>query len=331
MHEIEFTCVENLFMNLKNIVSIRNINAINTTEEIFFEIKNELINKFPSIKFVYSPLKANNISNQNEQLDIVMKTHKRAHRNYKNNAKEISENYFWPRIREDCKKYAIKCETCLMEKYERQPKKEILKPTPIPEKSGHSVHMDIFHLNKRLFISSSDRFSKYCHLREIPNKLNISLVVEEILSQVYPECKEIMTDNESVFASHMTQSLFQRKNIKHVKTPVSHSTTNGQVERIHSTFLEIANSVARDNSTETDEEIFNAVQQYNNTIHSVIGFKPNEVFFNKNGNFDIIKERLRLNQERVFKHHNKKRTHKEFKPGDTVFKKSDRRCKNKRS
>lgn len=67
--------------------------------------------------------------------------------------------------------------------YDNQ-KKSMLKSTSTPEKPGYSVHMDIFHLNNRLFISTSDRFSKYFYSREIPNKRNVSLVVEEILSQV---------------------------------------------------------------------------------------------------------------------------------------------------
>lgn len=140
-----------------------------------------------------------------------------------------------------------------------------------------------------------------------------------------------MTDNEAIFTSHMSQSLFQRKNIKHLRTPVAHSTTNGQVERIHSTILEIANSLAKQNLTESDEEIFNAVEQYNNTIHSVTKFRPSEIFFNGSIDIGLIKKNISEHQEKTLKFHNKKRTHKKFNPGDAVFMKSDRRCKNKKS
>lgn len=332
VHKVEFTSVENLLQNLIPLVSIRHINAIYATEESFFEIKESLVEKFPTIKFVFSPTQATNVTNKDEQLHIVENTHKRAHRNYKNNILEITEKYFWPDIRKDCKKYAVKCEICLTEKYERHPKKEFLKPTPIPAGPGLSIHMDIFHLNKRFFVSTSDRFSKYFYLREIPNKRNISVVIEEILSQVFPECKEIMTDNEAIFTSHMSQALFQQKNINHITTPVSHSTTNGQVERIHSTILEIANAIALQNSTDTDEEIFNAVTRYNDTIHSVTKYRPTEIFFNnRNIEFDTVKQNIRLHQEKTLEHHNKNRVHKTFNPGDTVFMKSDRRCKNRKS
>lgn len=98
-----------------------------------------------------------------------------------------------------------------------------------------------------------------------------------------------MTDNDVIFTSQMIQALYRQKNINHVTTPVSHSTTNGQVERIHSTVLEIANSIAKQNATDTVDEIFYAVTQYNNTIHSVTKFRPNEVFFNNtNVDFNVV-------------------------------------------
>lgn len=211
VHTIKFTSIKNLFSHLVHSVSEKNINAIYTNEETFFEIKKHIEEKFPTLKFVFSPITVDNVTDRDMQLKIVEEIHTRAHRNYKNNVLEICGKKFWPTIRKDCKKYATKCEICLTEKYERRPKKETLKPTPIPIKPGHSIHIDIFHLSNRLFMSTCDRFSKYFYLREIPNKRNISLVIEEILSQVYPKCTQIMTDNESIFTSQTCQALFRQK------------------------------------------------------------------------------------------------------------------------
>lgn len=332
VHTIKFTTIDNLISRLTHSVAAHNINAIHASEETFFEIKNAIKNKFPTTKFIFSPNKAVNVTDPDEQLRIVENIHNRAHRNYKNNILEISEKYFWPEIRKNCKRCVTRCEICLTEKYERHPKKEILKPTPIPDGPGLSIHMDIFHLSNRLFISIADRFSKYFYLREIPNKRNVALVIEEIISQIFPECKEITTDNEAIFISQTCRALFRQKNIIQFTTPVGHSTTNGQVERTHSTILEIANSIAKQNSTDTIEEIFNAVEQYNNTIHSVTRCRPSEIFFNGgNVDFNAVSENLRIHQEKTLNHHNKKRVHKAFNPGDIVFMKSDRRRKDKKS
>lgn len=331
-HTISFTTIENLLSNMVHSVSKTNINAIHTTEETFFEIKNHIREKFPTIKFIFSPTKTSNITDREQQLDIVEKTHKRAHRNYKNNILEICEENFWPEIRKDCKRFAVQCEICLTEKYERHPKKETLKPTPIPTRPGRSIHIDLFHLNNRLFISTCDRFSKHFSLREIPNKRNIAAVIEEILSQIYPNCTEITTDNEAIFIAQTCRALYRRKNINHFITPVAHSTTNGQVERTHSTILEIANALAKQNSNETIDELFNAVSQYNDTIHSVTKFKPADIFFNRKAiDFGMVEKNIKLDQEKMLQFHNKKRIHKVFKAGDIVFMKSDRRRKDKRA
>lgn len=160
----------------------------------------------------------------------------------------------------------------------------------------------------------------------------MSLVVDEILSQIYPNCTEIMTDNDAVFTSQTIRALYRQKNINHMTTPVSHSTTNGQVERIHSTVLEIANTIAKQNNSDTIDEIFYAVTQYNNTIHSVTKCKPVDIFSN-NANVDLkaVRNNILENQERTLTFHNKKRAHKAFLPGDIVFMKSDRRCKDKKA
>lgn len=78
-------------------------------------------------------------------------------------------------------------------------------------------------------------------------------------------------------------------------------------------------------------KIFNAVTQYNNTIHSVTKHKPHDIFFNKNVDFSIIIDNIKKDQEKTLKYQNKNREHKTFKAGDIVFMKSDRRRKDKKS
>lgn len=46
----------------------------------------------------------------------------------------------------------------------------------------------------------------------------------------------------------MVNIIFRAYKIKHFTKPIGHSTTNGQVERVHSTILEIARSLAEQQS-----------------------------------------------------------------------------------
>jgi len=65
-------------------------------------------------------------------------------------------------------------------------------------------------------------------------------------------------------------------------TPSQKSEVNGQVERFHSTFLEIYLCLKNDNrNLKVTELVFIAVDRYNHSIHSVTNSKPVDIFFNR--------------------------------------------------
>lgn len=66
-----------------------------------------------------------------------------------------------------------------------------------------------------------------------------------------------------------TKTVYERYKIEHITTPVQHSTSNDQVERVHSTIIELVRCLTKQHSSTSSEEVFNAVKQYNNIIHTV--------------------------------------------------------------
>lgn len=133
--------------------------------------------------------------------------------------------------------------------------------------------MDIFHIDNRKYVTCLDRFSKYLFVHSIDSKLKFHEKLEEIITQNYPECETIITDNEAIFTSNSSKAVFEKYKIAHVTTPIQHSTSNAQVERVHSTLIEIIRCLAKQNDSTSSEEIFNAVKAYNHSIHSVTGEK----------------------------------------------------------
>lgn len=94
--------------------------------------------------------------------------------------------------------------------------------------------------------------------------------------------KRITLDNEPSFTTPQFKSLMQRLNIEINFCDPRHSTTNGQIERVHSTIIEIARCIKEEYNIVSDlETILRAAQQYNITIHSVTKLKPTDVFHNK--------------------------------------------------
>ncbi|CAD7001438.1 unnamed protein product [Ceratitis capitata] len=124
----------------------------------------------------------------------------------------------------------------------------------------------------------------------------------------------------------MCTQIYKRLQITHTKAAY-HSTTNGQVERTHNTIIELAKVLAHQHSSAPDEQIFEAVRQYNKSIHSVTNEKPEDVFFNQRG-YPDIKERLQQNQDRVLLYHNRNSKHLNYKEGEVIYSKTHRRNKN---
>lgn len=184
----------------------------------------------------------------NRQKEIIMQIHRRAHRNYKNNAQEILTTYFWPTLRQMCKKETQGCKICLTNKYERSPNKQPIGAAPIPNHVGEHIHLDLFHINGNTYISTTDKYSKYLYIRETPRNKNTYKYIDEILSQIYPNAKYVMTENKSTFTSICAKQVYEKLQIVHTDTPTFHSTTKGQVERTHSTLIELAKVLAQEHN-----------------------------------------------------------------------------------
>lgn len=165
------------------------------------------------------------------------------------------------------KAYVLKCKICKKQKFVTQPRKNIMKSTPIPTCAGEHLQIDIFYAGKQIFYSTVDRFSKFMFLRRDENKLNSHEVISEIL-KFFPKCRNCMTDNENIFNTFQMKALFKQKKIIHTLTPIRHSESNAHVERNHRTLLEISRCLAEQRSEEFENTLMDAVDSYNNSIHS---------------------------------------------------------------
>lgn len=218
------------------------MNAIHASEETFFYVRKIIFNSFPNSNFVFTAIKVKNVVDANERLNIITNIHNRAHRQAKNNFQEALRMHFWPQMKGDFVAHVKKCEICNTQKYERVPAKQPIGSTPIPKAVGESISMDLFYIDNKPYVTSVDRFLKYLLIHLIQNKINFLEKLEEILTQNYPNCKSIITDNEAVLISNAAKTIYQKYGITHVTTPVQHSTSNGQVERTHSTLIELIRS-----------------------------------------------------------------------------------------
>ena len=118
-----------------------------------------------------------------------------------------------------------------------------------------------------------------------------------------------------------------------INAPPQHSTSNGQVKRFHSTLSEIVRCLKlQQNTIDTTELILKASIEYNRTIHSITSRRPIDVIHSSPEELKRdIKNKIVKAQERLLETHNKNRQSKNFKVGDKVFIKINKRLGNKLS
>jgi len=99
------------------------------------------------------------------------------------------------------------------------------------------------------------------------------------LVNFYPNIKAIYCDDEASFNSETITSLLKNQySIDVVNAPPLHSSSNGQVEKFHSTLAEIGRCLRTDKKVEdTVELILRSTVEHNRLLHSVTEFRPVEV------------------------------------------------------
>lgn len=332
-HHVSFKTVEDLRKTLSDSINPHVVNAIHCDLHILAQIQQFLITNFPSVKFRHTDKFVTDVFNPNDQLEILTTEHNRAHRSPSENAKQVLQDYFFPNIRKTLKGIAASCKICHTAKYQRHPRKQSLQETPIPTRPGEILHIDIYSTDKKFFLTCIDKFSKFAITAPIPTRaiVDVKPVFMQILN-LFMDTRIIICDNEKSFTSETIRSLVKNHFGADIKAmPPMHSTSNGQVERFHSTLTEIARCLKLECSIDQSTDlILLATARYNRSIHSTIGMKPIDVIRTLPEDLQKrIECRIANKQRADLTYHNKKTLNITYSPGDKVYVKINKRLGNK--
>lgn len=185
------------------------------------------------------------------------------------------------------KQQVQKCQTCQVSKYTRHPDKPEFQEVPIPTHSSQIFQIDLFTIEREWFITMIDSFTKFAMLASIKSRaiVDIKSPFFELLNRISkPEM--IVIDNEPSLKSSIIRSKLEDLNIRVYETLTGRSEVNGQIERLHSTLIEIYRCLKTDgNKDKVQTRLRLCIDKYNNSIHSVIGMTPFEALFGRKGNF----------------------------------------------
>lgn len=274
--------------------------AILAPEPIMLLIQESFKNHFDGKgHFVFATKLVEDVQNEERQSQLIINEHDRAHRGISEVESQLKRSFFFPKMHKLINMYTNSCKICNKHKYERKPYNIKISPRPITDKPMERVHMDIFIIDQCNFLSLIDSFSKHLQLFYMKTK-NLN-DVQKALTKYFVSFgipKLIITDHETTFQSIQFRNFITQAGSS--LAYASSSESNGQVERAHSTIIEIFNSNKHKFANMGTKSIVKlSVALYNNSVHSSTSFTPNEIIFNNNNNVNPID--IITNAEKVFR------------------------------
>lgn len=268
----------------------------NNLQKYASQFKQEMINEM--IDFLFSRSKISIIlvdkprlrPNSKEDIaQILNENHSSSvagHSGFQRTYKRIKENYKWPNMKLDIKKYIKQCESCQKNKSSGQIAKAPMEITTTSDKPFQRLALDVVgplpmtESGNRFIITMQDDLTKYSHAVSVPNheaKTIANVLLNFICQFGIPE--SILTDQGSDFTSNVIKDLNRLFKIRHILSSPYHPQTNGALERSHSTLKEYLKHYINTQQSNWDEYVPLAMFTYNTHFHKSTHFTPFELIF----------------------------------------------------
>ena len=208
-------------------------------------------------------------------VDITTAIHeKMAHIGTEKLKDKVIKQLWHPKINKVCQDVAVTCNWCQRNKPKtNEPSPPIIKIQT--SKPFELVAVDLLQLpttrfgNKYVLVAT-DHYSKWVSAAPLRNK-NGSLVAkimeEKILTSLTAKPEKILSDNGKEFKAREFEQLLISYGIKHIYSTPYKPSSNGAVERVNRTIIQILKGLVN-SPTDWDKELPRTLMIYNNTLHA---------------------------------------------------------------
>lgn len=262
------------------------IKANSTKHALFFdsiELEQKIIrtlqNNLPSgYNFVICKKQVEDVLTEQEQQQKIKYNHeaKTYHRGVTATHQALLRKYYWPHMFEHIREYISKCQTCITMKTDRHPPNPKFQHTYTPSSPFELLNIDTLSINNQKIITIIDVFSKYAHAYPVDAITGVNVqrcLLKFIESHGYPY--KILVDSGVEFNNIMIKDFCNLHKISLQFTSIQGHTTNGNIERFHSTLLDLVRCIKTEQpNAPIDYLISLAVIAYNHTIHTTTKESP---------------------------------------------------------
>lgn len=237
--------------------------------------------------------------------------------------KALARSYvWWPGLDKNVEDTVKSCTTC--QEHRNIPAPAPLHPWDWPDRPWSRIHVDYAGpFMEKMFFVLVDAYSKWMDVYPVSSATSattIECLRTSFSNHGLPEL--LVSDNGTCFTSMEFKDFLNKNGIRHVTSAPYHAASNGLAERGVQTFKRMMKKCPEGTLT---TKVARVLFSYRVTPHTTTGLSPAELLLGRKLRCTLdsihpdLSKRVRGNQERQMKDHNKKAKGRWFKTGDSVL------------
>lgn len=296
-----------------------------------------------------------------QRFKIVQDTHDAMHFGRNKTYKKLQEQFYWPSMENDVRKYCQGCETCKTTKYPNANPKPLMGKQKLASMPWQTISVDFvgpFPRSKAgnsVLLVVTDLFSKFVMIQPLRDAKTTPLIafLENMVFLLFGVPEIVISDNGVQFKSKEFEKFLNKYHVTHWRNANYHP-ENNPTERVNRVIGAAIRSYLKDDHKDWDRDIHKVALAIRTAVHESTLFTPYFINYGRNyissgaeykhireagtdviyepslmtenlrAIFETVKANLKKAYERYAKHYNLRsnKTLPSFEIGESVLKKN---------
>lgn len=254
-----------------------------------FRVVKDKIYKIVTSKFIDPRFEWKYVPLTRERIKLIQETHDAMHFGRFKTLKKLQEQYYWPLMENDVRKYCQGCDTCKKTKYPNINRTPLMGKQKVASLPWQTISVDFvgpFPRSKSgnsVLLVVTDLFSKFViiqPLRDAKTKPLISFL-ENMVFLLFGVPEILISDNGVQFKSKEFEKFLSNYHVTHWKNANYHP-ANNPTERVNRVIGAAIRTYVKDDHKEWDRDIQKVAMAIRTSVHESTSFTPYFVNYGRN-------------------------------------------------